>query len=130
MLYFFHHYELPLILRQVQLQNMLIRTANNSAAQAPNSPSATETTDATDGQNEAHGSEVDSTETRTETETIDRDSPEIPSDESEMESVGADDSILHPTSAVTPVVADIPSNTSDEAVEAADIRNPGEPPDE
>ena len=78
MLYFFHHYELPLILRQVQLQNMLIRSANSAAAGAAgaerNGASATEA--------EADG------ETQMESETIDRDSdslrPEAPSD-TEME---------------------------------------------
>jgi len=78
MLYFFHHYELPLILRQVQLQNMLIRSANSAAAGAAgaerNGASATEA--------EADG------ETQMESETIDRDSdslrPETPSD-TEME---------------------------------------------
>ena len=128
MLYFFHHYELPLILRQVQLQNKLIRTANNSAAPASNTTFAT---NATDGQNGTPGSEVDSTETRveTETETIDRDSPtpEIPSDESEMESVGADD--IHVASAATPVVADMPPSTSDRDITTTEPTHPGDPPD-
>jgi len=78
MLYFFHHYELPLILRQVQLQNMLIRSANSTAAGAANA----ERNGASATEAEADG------ETQMESETIDRDSdslrPETPSD-SEME---------------------------------------------
>ena len=78
MLYFFHHYELPLILRQVQLQNMLIRSANSTAAGAANA----ERNGASATEAEADG------ETQMESETVDRDSdslrPETPSD-SEME---------------------------------------------
>ena len=73
MLYFFHHYELPLILRQVQLQNMLIRTANSAAAGTTGTRNGTSPVEA-----EADG------EAHMESETIDRDSdslrPETPSD--------------------------------------------------
>ena len=103
MLYFFHHYELPLILRQVQLQNMLIRTANSSTATGgtPNAaPSATAAAAAaaaaTAASAERSGAsrteaEVDGNETLMESETMDLDSdwlrPETPSevDSAEMD---------------------------------------------
>lgn len=39
MVYFFHHYELPLILQQAQLQHILLRNAGNlGGAEAPHPP--------------------------------------------------------------------------------------------
>jgi len=42
MLYFFHHYELPVILQQAQLQQLLFR--NHAQPQVPGTPSTTPTT--------------------------------------------------------------------------------------
>ncbi|XP_059353300.1 membralin-like [Daphnia carinata] len=93
MLYFFHHYELPLILRQVQLQNMLIRTSNSSSPSGSSSTATAASAPTVDGVMERNAesiSEVDS-EAAVDFETIDRDSdspaPETPSDDSEMESI-------------------------------------------
>lgn len=39
MIYFFHHYELPLILQQAQLQQLLLRSQSVSPASSPSTPS-------------------------------------------------------------------------------------------
>lgn len=86
MLYFFHHYELPLILRQVQLQNLLLRTTSSHAT-GGGAGAAAAPDDAASADVRTPGSEV-----QAETETIDRDSDdsppfsETPSDDSEIES--------------------------------------------
>ena len=90
MLYFFHHYELPLILRQVQLQNVLIQTTNTSSVGGSSAVTATASTESIINQNDrSHGSEVDS-DVQVDFETIDHDfdspAPET-SDDSEMESI-------------------------------------------
>lgn len=118
MLYFFHHYELPLILRQVQLQNMMIRTPNgpgsgaNSSSSSNGGGSSAPASDAANGdgasasasgdgsrgsretdRNEVLGSEAEG-DAQAEFETIERDSdsppPETLTDDSEMESAPAD----------------------------------------
>jgi hypothetical protein len=91
MLYFFHHYELPLILRQVQLQNMLIRTTNSSSAGGSSAGvTATSTESVIDRNHRSPGPEADS-DAQVDFETRDRDSdspaPETLSDDSEMESI-------------------------------------------
>lgn len=100
MLYFFHHYELPLILRQVQMQNMLIRTTSGAASNSAGgtAAAAAEASDASapgagsddvrqTERNGAFGSEADA---QAELETIERDSdsppPDTLTDDSEMES--------------------------------------------
>ena len=73
MLYFFHHYELPLILRQVQLQNVLIQTTNTSSVGGSSAVTATASTESIINQNDrSHGSEVDS-DVQVDFETIDHD---------------------------------------------------------
>ncbi|XP_046446960.1 membralin-like isoform X4 [Daphnia pulex] len=91
MLYFFHHYELPLILRQVQLQNMLIRTTNSSSAGGSSAGvTAASTESVIDRNHRSPGPEADS-DAQVDFETRDRDSdspaPETLSDDSEMESI-------------------------------------------
>jgi len=91
MLYFFHHYELPLILRQVQLQNMLIRSTNSSSAGGSSTVvTATSTDGIIDRNHSSPGPEIDS-DALVDFETRDRDSdspaPETLSDDSEMESI-------------------------------------------
>lgn len=98
MLYFFHHYELPLILRRVQLQNLLLRGSANNHPEAGSEAAPGGAGGATSNENGSSdrddirtpGSEVD--HQQGESETIERDTDdslpsETPSDDSEMESV-------------------------------------------
>ena len=92
MLYFFHHYELPLILRQVQLQNLLMRTASSHGTGGGGVGAAAAAAGPADAAS-ADGDRMPGSEAPAETETMDRDSEdsppasETPSDDSEIESV-------------------------------------------
>ena len=94
MLYFFHHYELPLILRQVQIQNILIRTSNASrrnpteTTSAPPSPSGQTEVPVSEAEVTAAAYNDDDDAQDGDTTMADRgDSPvvDISSDDSEME---------------------------------------------